>query len=244
MTTTQLGATATRLHRAAQDVVAVRYQRMIRQAWRLLDPDDVDGTTAVWLAVVLPLVMAGREASAAAATAYLRTFALAEGVRAPIVVVPAVTVARRAAETSLRVTGPVGIKSLTAHGWEVRAAAAAMERLMAGAAKRHILNGGRQTITETIKAAPNVGGWRRVGVGSCEFCRMLIGRGEVYAADSARFASHDNCNCSAEPAYGGGEPASVIQFTASKGNQSPEDLARVRQWISDNRHSPDLLPPA
>lgn len=244
MATTQLGATATRLHRAAQDVVAARYQRLIRQAWQLLDPEDVDGTTAVWLAVVLPLIMAGRDASAAAATAYLTTFALAEGVTPPAVVVPAAAVARRAAETSLRVTGPVGIKALTAHGWEVRAAAAAMARLMAGAAKRHILNGGRQTITETIKAAPNVGGWRRVGVGSCEFCRMLIGRGEVYDADAARFASHDNCNCSAEPAYGGGKPASVIQFTASKGNQKPEDLARVRQWISDNRHNPDLLPPA
>jgi len=235
MATTQLGATATRLHRAAQDIIVVDYRRLIRQAWRLLDPADVDGTTAVWMRVVLPLVMQGRERSARAAAGYLAAFATAEGVTPPTVVIPAPEVARRAAETSLRVTGPVGIKALTAHGWEVQAAAAAMERLMFGAAKRHILNGGRQTITETIKAAPDVAGWRRVGAGSCDFCRMLIGRGEVYSADTARFASHDDCNCSAEPAYGGGPALSVIQQTASRRTANPTDRARVRQWIADNR---------
>ena len=38
-----------------------------------------------------------------------------------------------------------------------------------------------------------------VASGGCRFCSMLAGRGEVYRADTARFASHPNCHCTAAP---------------------------------------------
>ena len=48
---------------------------------------------------------------------------------------------------------------------------------------------------------PKARGWQRVGVGECDFCSMLIGRGAVYSEATADFLSHDHCHCYAEPAF-------------------------------------------
>lgn len=90
-------------------------------------------------------------------------------------------------------------------------------------------------VTETALADPQATGWRRVGDGdSCAFCRMLIGRGEVYSEAGVTFASHDRCGCEAEPAYGDGERVSVKQYTASKRKQTDADRARVREWLREH----------
>lgn len=74
--------------------------------------------------------------------------------------------------------------------------------LATGGLQRIVANASRQTITVSSIADPAARGWRRVGRGSsCEFCQMLLGRGDVYSEASADFASHDHCNCGAEPAF-------------------------------------------
>lgn len=73
--------------------------------------------------------------------------------------------------------------------------------LIAGGLQRRIANYARQTVTGSSVADPQSRGWQRVGVGSCEFCAMLLGRGAVYTEATADFLAHDHCNCGAEPAF-------------------------------------------
>lgn len=62
----------------------------------------------------------------------------------------------------------------------------------------------RDTITANTRRDPRAVGWRRISSGSgCQFCQMLSGRGAVYTEDSAHFASHPHCHCSAEPVFDG-----------------------------------------
>ena len=72
-----------------------------------------------------------------------------------------------------------------------------------GGLQRTIANGSRYTIAHSSVDDPRAHGWQRIGRGGCGFCAMLIGRGAVYSAKSADFASHDHCNCSAVPAFDG-----------------------------------------
>ena len=95
----------------------------------------------------------------------------------------------------------------------------------------------RDTITTNSRRDSWSGGWRRVSSGSgCKFCRMLADRGAVYRAETARFASHGNCHCSAEPVFKGqpGEPAGVMQYVASQRRRSDRDRARLREYLDAN----------
>ena len=77
----------------------------------------------------------------------------------------------------------------------------------------------RDTITANRARDPQAAGWRRVSVGGCRFCRMLADRGAVYKDETARFASHTNCHCTAAPVFKSGdvgEEASALQYVASK----------------------------
>lgn len=73
--------------------------------------------------------------------------------------------------------------------------------LVAGGAQRRIANFSRLTVTRSAVEDPAAKGWKRVGAGACDFCRMLIGRGAVYSEATADFESHDHCNCQAVPAW-------------------------------------------
>lgn len=116
--------------------------------------------------------------------------------------------------------------------------AAALTNL-SGVAKRLTLAPARDTIRANVAQDPDAVGWRRVGDGdSCGFCRMLIGRGEVYTAETARFGAHDDCGCLAEPAWDSGEPVRVEQYLATKRNVTDADRARVRDFIANMPDSP------
>lgn len=104
--------------------------------------------------------------------------------------------------------------------------------LVNGGAQRRIANFSRQTIMGSSLADPRAHGWQRVGVGECDFCAMLVGRGAVYSEQTADFASHDHCSCVAVPAFSG-EPKPVKPYTPSQ-RQSDADQARARKWIADH----------
>lgn len=105
---------------------------------------------------------------------------------------------------------------------------------LAGSTKRLVLVSSRSTVRVNVAEDPDAIGWRRVGDGdSCPFCRMLIGRGEVYSAETARFGAHDRCGCQAEPAWGSGTPATVHQFIATKRSLSDADRARVKDFLAN-----------
>lgn len=94
----------------------------------------------------------------------------------------------------------------------------------------------RDTITTNRSNDPDAVGWRRVTAGGCPFCRMLADRGAVYKADTARFASHTNCHCVAQPVFttnDTGVEASVLQYRASRRSRSPEQRAELRQYLEE-----------
>jgi hypothetical protein len=75
------------------------------------------------------------------------------------------------------------------------------QSLIVGGTQRRITNFARATISRSSIADPAARGWKRVGIGQCDFCRMLIGRGAVYTEETADFHAHDHCNCSPAPAW-------------------------------------------
>lgn len=104
--------------------------------------------------------------------------------------------------------------------------------LAEGGLQRRVVNFGRETVMGSALADPRADGWQRVGVGSCDFCNMLIGRGAVYSEASADFGSHDNCKCAAAPAFSG-RPREVRPYKASvRGSEADQD--RAKAWIENN----------
>lgn len=93
----------------------------------------------------------------------------------------------------------------------------------------------RDTITTNRQRDPQAAGWRRVTSGGCRFCRMLAGRGEVYRSNTARFASHANCHCTAQPVFKGdpGDEAGVLQYVASQRRRTKADQERLRSYLAD-----------
>ena len=196
-------ARLTEAHRLAQSRLAARTVVQMASAWPLLDPENLDRTTERWLAVTVPMVRAQRITSARLAANYLAAFRMLElGSTAQLTPVLAETMPTEAIATSLVVTGPVAVKThmrispIIAKAMDIGNASAA------GAAMRHTLGGGRQTITDTVAADPKAFGWARATSGrTCHFCAMLASRGPVFSEDSVHFDAHDHCSCTAEPVY-------------------------------------------
>jgi hypothetical protein len=96
----------------------------------------------------------------------------------------------------------------------------------------------RDTILDNRRRDPESAGWRRIpNPGACPLCRMLADRGAVYKQSTARFATHPNCHCSAQPVFSTndtGEEASALQYIASKRKRSPREQAQLRQYLADN----------
>lgn len=105
--------------------------------------------------------------------------------------------------------------------------------LIEGGVQERIANADRASITGSALADPQALGWQRAGQGECAFCAMLISRGAVYTEAGVTFGAHENCNCTALPAWGGQE-LPVKPYTPSNRNITDADRARVREWIRAN----------
>lgn len=95
----------------------------------------------------------------------------------------------------------------------------------------------RDTILRNRTRDASAVGWRRVTNGGCKMCRMLAERGAVYTDQSARFAAHDHCKCTAQPVFSSedfGEEASVMQYVASKKRRTPAQQANLRDYLNTN----------
>jgi len=86
---------------------------------------------------------------------------------------------------------------------------------VAGGLQRIIADAHRDTVIASLTADPQAAGWRRQTVGeTCEFCTLIAGRGAVYSAKTAQFASHDDCDCVAVPVWG--DAVKVLPYTPSQ----------------------------
>lgn len=202
MAATAAGARLTEAHRLAQLRIGAQTVRDMLLLWDLIDPTALDVTMPTWQRFALQLIAERHSASAFIAGDYLRAF---RAIEAPTAAPFAPIFGRldlAAATTSLEVTGPVSLKRAMTAGADLAKAAETAKVNTARAGMRHVLDGGRSTITATTAADPALVGYRRVTSGdACKFCSMLAGRGAVYSASTSRFQSHDGCSCSAEPVY-------------------------------------------
>lgn len=236
MAVTPGGSRLTEAHRLAQSALGARVTREMLLLWSgLVDPRRLDETTPAWIEAALALLQVRRIESARLAVSYLTTFRLVEAPTAPPfppVVGAALDV--QAANVSLRVTGPISVKRAMIAGKNVAEAAEQAGVNVARTGMRHTLDGGRSTIAATTIADPAVAGFRRVTSGdACKFCALLATRGAVYSATTSRFAAHDGCSCSAEPAYGGpGVPVAPYIARDLTPDQRADANRRVREWVA------------
>jgi hypothetical protein len=203
MSATVEGRRLTEAHRLAQSRLGAQTVQALRVLWRLLDPEDLDGSFDRWVTAVLPVLNRQHTSSATLAANYMRVFRAVElGSVARYVPVLAAFSSEQAA-TSLLVTGPVSVKKAMTRGVPVARAMATAEASSSGAGLRVALDGGRGTITESIATDREALGWARSTSGSpCAFCAMLASRGFVYKTQrTAGFQPHDSCNCQPEPTY-------------------------------------------
>jgi hypothetical protein len=198
MPTTPAGRRLTEAHRLLQARLGAQTVEQTLVMWRLLDVTNLDATTARWVKAMIAVIQSQRAKSAAVAAAYLQHFRTIEiGQGFPAVIAPPAVEEQLA--TSMIVRGPVSMKANMARGLTLIRATDLALAGVAGAAQRHTIDAGRETITETVRADPRSRGWVRVVSGSaCDWCLNLEG---VEFSDDNQFDSHDRCSCSTEPQF-------------------------------------------
>jgi hypothetical protein len=214
-------------HRLQQVAIKAGFLAQFLPTWSLLDWRRLDETTPAWVRVVMAILRPWRQASANAAAAHYAEYRLLTAPRPldsgptlrftggvnPLGAVPLPDIrhtisvpvtlhidwtnADKAAEHSLRVTGPGELKRQAAMG---RTEEQAKDRglvTVSGSASRQVLNGGRQATLTSVAADQQAIGWARLTDGNpCAFCALLAGRGPVYKSEqSAGFQAHDHCAC-------------------------------------------------
>lgn len=93
----------------------------------------------------------------------------------------------------------------------------------------------RDTITTNRRRDPAAVGWRRITRGGCPFCRMLADKGAIYKQETALFAAHPSCHCTAQPVFtttDTGVEASVMQYKASAKNRTAKQKAELRDYLN------------
>lgn len=210
----------TERHRAAQVANAAAVAYLVTRAWSAVRVDALDRTARIWLAAIIPFIVAARRRSAALAAAYANSYRRLElgGVDAPRLYQPVNDVNLDQIRTSLMVTGPVAVhrqldRLVAPTSAEVAELLERRGQAAGAAALRHVQNGGRDTVAAGVDRDRRALGHVRVTRGNCcYFCAMLASRGPKYKDDSfeasdARFTGpgehkvHDKCFCSLEPVY-------------------------------------------
>lgn len=99
----------------------------------------------------------------------------------------------------------------------------------------------RDTILGNRRRDPEAVGYERVvSANACKFCLFMAGRGAIYKKDTAYFAAHANCTCSAAPVFRGGETgpeATVLQYVGTRRRRTPAQRAALRDVL--NSQFPD-----
>ena len=216
---------------------AVTLRDLVR-LWPIVDWANIDDTFGRFSVAAEAVIARDRNVANALATLYVRAHRDAAGIPGRPAPVPARPAPREQVQTALQVTGRAGLKKAAARGDTEEAAMATGLVVVAGVGARMVLNAARDSVRYSTLADDAAVGWRRVtGVNPCGFCRMVAGRGAVYSAETADFASHDHCSCFAEPAYAdlSGPAIEVRPYEPSSRPMSEATRARTREWIAANQ---------
>lgn len=203
MASTMEARRLTEMFRRAQLRLGAQTVAQMLAAWKILDPHALDRSLQQWLAVVLPMLAQQRAGSARLAGSYLAGFRALELGAAPYTPTLDAGVDLRAVITSLTITGPATVKMALSRGLTLERALELGQSTSAAAGMRHVLDGGRGSILESVRTDRRALGWARVTAAKpCAFCLMLASRGPVYRSRAAAsFQAHDSCACAPEPIY-------------------------------------------
>lgn len=204
MARTDAATALTGEHQQAQTRLRAQALRDYVRLWPIWHIGD-DPSFASLVTATLPLIRVYHRLSATLAGAYYQTFRGAEDAAGQATPRLAPAIAEAHITASLYATGQVATdRALRAGRPPEEARKAALVRT-SGAVTRHVLQGGRDTLLESIAADPQSLGWARVtDAAPCAFCALLAGRGPVYKTEhTAEFQAHDHCACLVEPVYPG-----------------------------------------
>lgn len=190
------------MHRRQQLALRKVTIAQMEQLWPALDWVRLDETYPGFAADVAALVTKNRKTSSGLSAAYLRAFRVASGLSGDVrIVVPPLAPAQFT--TSLRVSSLVAAKKSAARLVPVETAMTNALTLASGEMVRLVLNGGRETINQTLRNDDEARGYRRiVGSGACDFCVTVGGSGSRVYSVEADFDVHAKCGCTSEPVYG------------------------------------------
>jgi hypothetical protein len=210
---TQEAAALTEQHRLVQLGIRAQALNDFKRLWPLWTPTD-PRSFADLVTATTTLVRAYHPISSGVAASYFTAFRAAEEIDGRAVPVFASAPADAMIASSLYATGETATRQAIAAGRPPEDAAQVAFVRTSGAVSRHILNGGRQTILESVQRDEHARGWARITDGDpCAFCLVLASRGAVYKTEqTAEFQAHDHCGCAAEPFYSGSEPPRADEF--------------------------------
>lgn len=232
--------------RAHQNQIRTDLLREVARLWPLLDPKRLTDTFPGWLSAMRTVVTARHGESAQMAGATYRTVRAAAGVSGAAAVKTAPTPAEDWVSRALGYAGP---------GLLTRGAERAAFVAVAGTADRIALDGGRRTMTDTLRADRHaLGYYRMTRPRCCYFCAMLASRGAVYKRDSfshsdPRFTGggqikvHNHCSCFPVPVFDRGTelPGTVGQFRSlwndSTGGYRSRDAVKAFRRAYENQPS-------
>ncbi|QNO12666.1 hypothetical protein SEA_TWEETY19_5 [Arthrobacter phage Tweety19] len=241
------GAALADRHRIQQVQLSAQTQRLLAEVYRrTIDPARLDETFPVYLRAASVVLGQGRAASDVLARRYYMRIASSAGFEAAALDIPLSPMNLERVETSLRVTGPVLVKTKVAEGVSLAAANQMGLAATLAAGKRIILDGGREMLIEASRRDPNVKKWARVSDGSsCSFCAMLISRGPVYGEQTASFRSHDRCGCGVRLVYAndadGGWSKDATALRSLWPDEGTLTLAEWRSIYNGARKDPDSV---
>jgi hypothetical protein len=183
--------------RSVQLAVRARLMQDVAKAWPLLDSKRLNETFPIWLRAMMLLTRNYHsQSSVAAGRFYRQARQLATDSPAPQSLI-------RLAEPPVEewMTRAFGYSGPGLLSRDTARPKTALSTTL-GTASRIALDGGRTTILNTTRADKIAVGWYRVTDGDpCAFCALLASRGIVYSEHTADFETHNDCGCSAAPAF-------------------------------------------
>lgn len=243
MAATEAGTMLTEQHRVAQARLLATVAAQVAAVWPLFDLDDIDGSWPGVEQLLLAIVAVQGAQSSQLAAGYFQGYRFAETADIGAAVRVAAPPTIEAAIPSLRILGPIGTKKLIAAGRPDPLATTFTN--IVGDVGRQVLNQGRDTLVESVRADSKAVGWARVTSGrACSFCAMLSSRGPVYKAGTVGFRAHGHCGCSVEPVYHvDAWPPSALKWrdewqTATQGRSGADARLAFRQHI-EGRAAPE-----
>lgn len=123
-------------------------------------------------------------------------------------------------------------------GIDFEAQVAAMADEITRLAEKEVARGYRDSVLGNTRQDKDAIGWSRVTrPGACKLCVMIADRGAVFRKETANFAAHKSCHCSARPEFRNGThgpEASVEQYLATTKRRTAAQQKRLREYLNTN----------